>query len=143
MIETVMVIPLLVGIMASVFCCCRGLDRSFKSGGSRTWLALSGLMAGFACGTKYYAAICPFLLALFILNKSWRERVWAPLALFAGATALPVLPWLAKNWAYAGNPVFPFLHKLFPGSGGEWSAMASRYFLMLAEYGHPKGEPLA
>jgi len=171
-------------LLASIVCFLRWWDVRSPSiplprggeGARVRWLCLAGIFSGLACGTKYYAVICPFLLSLFMfprlrkagstpapsqssgtmeapearvegdrprrhLESRWRTRGfhWKEAALFLGAVALPVLPWLIKNWVYVGNPVFPFLYKFFPAVGVDWGSQPERYFSVLTEYGHPRG----
>jgi len=52
------------------------------------------------------------------------SRNIADLALFGCASALPFLPWLAKNWYQTGNPFFPLLGGLFAATGPAASAPA-------------------
>jgi hypothetical protein len=76
-------------------------------------LALSGLFAGLAAGTKYTAGLLVVCGSLVIVWNSFRSggaRV-AVKALFQfGLPALLIfLPWLAKNWLATGNPFYPLL----------------------------------
>jgi hypothetical protein len=84
----------------------------WRDTGERRWLLLSGVFAGLAMGTKYTAVGPALALALWIVwsNRTvgFRQRM-VDLAAWAG-TALAVLgPWLGKNWAFTGNPVYPFI----------------------------------
>ncbi|MFH1724585.1 MAG: hypothetical protein ABII00_08185 [Elusimicrobiota bacterium] len=122
----------------------------------RGWLALSGIFAGLGLGTKYYAGICPAVLGLALLGRwiaarplgrgprgaSAPVRLKDGLVFFAAAFAAGA-PWLIKNAVTVGNPVFPFLYRLFPMRGVDWAGnavSASRYFEVLTEYGHVKGQ---
>ncbi len=82
-------------------------------------LVLAGLMAGMAMGTKY-TGLFPVLgaaAAYLVKERRFDRAVLKELAL-AGAVAGVVLsPWLLKNLAYKGNPVYPFLSSVF-GTGG-------------------------
>jgi len=85
------------------------------------WLALSGLFAGFCVGSKYTGVFVPLVVGLMIVGTSLREPggVMAALrrgTLFSVMVALPVVPWLLKNWFETGNPVYPFLPNFFPGA---------------------------
>ena len=42
------------------------------------------------------------------------SRLVSDLALFAGVTLLPFMPWLMKNWHQTGNPFYPLLGDFFP-----------------------------
>ncbi len=75
------------------------------------WLPVAmGLAAGFCFAIKYTG----FPAGLYVVGVvAWKRRPKA-LALVLGAAALVALPWLVKNWIYVGNPVAPFLNRLFP-----------------------------
>lgn len=85
----------------------------FKRCGAVPPLLVSGLCAGCAMGAKYTAVfVVPagvLLLAADPSRGAGRLRRPAWLA----AAALPVLPWLAKNWALKANPVSPLLGGVF------------------------------
>ncbi|HWO41442.1 MAG TPA: glycosyltransferase family 39 protein [Candidatus Eisenbacteria bacterium] len=77
------------------------------------WLVLCGLSAGFAAATKpngLVAALVLFLILLFVLASRIRselKKCVSCLALFTGLAVLPLVPWLVKNYAQTGNPLFP------------------------------------
>lgn len=120
----------------------------------RGWLALAGIFAGLGVGTKYYAGICPALLGTYLLGR-WLASRFPPAktrpapavalsrlrdgTVFLAAASATGLPWLLKNAVMVGNPVFPFLYRLFPMHGVDWAGPAAqRYFEILTEYGHAK-----
>ena len=76
-----------------------------------SWLAISGAFAGLAMSMKYTSIVGPAALGLLLLWQV-RHNWWAgvkPVLLF-GITAVIVLaPWLIKNAAFTGNPVYPFV----------------------------------
>jgi hypothetical protein len=75
------------------------------------WLLLSGLFCGFMMGIKYTSFVTPLLLGFLVLwdlRHNWRH-IPRPLLLFAAAAGILLLPWLAKNWLFTGNPVYPFV----------------------------------
>lgn len=94
-------------------CCLPGSNR-------RGWLALAGLMAGWALGSKLLALAGAAALGLALL---WRERQsgWRALiggaALFSGVAALLAAPWYLKNFLWTGNPFYPLLF-----GGPQWDA---------------------
>lgn len=99
-------------------------------------LVLSALFCGLALGTKYYAGLAAVLLAARLV---WRDRLKAAVLFCAVAGAL-FAPWLVKNALFVGNPVFPFLYKVFPATKLGWTAdLATGYFQVLTEYGHGRG----
>jgi hypothetical protein len=77
-------------------------------------LALAGAMAGFACGTKLTGV--PTVLAAIpaaLLVQGFVNRPARPSAVVRGAIMFVLLgtlvftPWIARNVAWTGNPVFP------------------------------------
>jgi hypothetical protein len=131
-------------ITACVLSFLRWRETAGGSGSSRGWLALSGVFAGLAVGTKYYAAITPAILGACLLWR-WaaggeRKARMMDLGTFCSTAVLAGAPWLVKNWMFVGNPVFPFLYRWLPSRGTGWEAVsAARYFDMLTEYGHTAG----
>jgi len=95
-----------------------GWETSREDRSRGLWLV--ALLAGYLMGCKYtglfYAAS---LLALLVLDRPRISgRSWA----LAGALALaPVVPWLVKNAAMTGNPVYPLLPTLF--ASREWDGV--------------------
>ena len=83
----------------------------------------AGLCAGLAGGCKYTAVV----LVAAALGITWaitmrvspRARL-ARLSLFGVGTLLALSPWLIRNTAFTGNPVYPFAYQWFGGS--DWSA---------------------
>ncbi|HXT00651.1 MAG TPA: hypothetical protein VN915_08260 [Elusimicrobiota bacterium] len=105
-------------------------------GAQRGPLLLSALFMGLALGTKYYAGL---LAVLLVLRLAFRGRL-KPAILYAALAGALFAPWLIKNWIFVGNPVFPFLYKIFPATKAGWtSELAAGYFQVLTEYGHAHG----
>jgi hypothetical protein len=74
-------------------------------------LTAAGVLAGYTFAAKYTAAV--FLLyALGVV--AWRARAWRPVLTLGALAALSIVPWLAKNYAYTGNPLAPFFNTWFP-----------------------------
>ncbi len=99
-------------------CLWRRLD-----GGERAWTTLTGIFAGLAFTVKYVAGPCAVLLPFLALAWQARRRGEgrrADLFRFTVGVLLPALPWLLRNLAWTGNPVFPAFWGLLGGSG--WSA---------------------
>ena len=86
------------------------------------WLTFSGIFAGLCSGSKYTGLIVPLLLLVLLLVFSPfpRSRGKA-IFFFLIATSLIASPWYLRNFVWTGNPVFPFLSKIF-GTGGLTSA---------------------
>jgi hypothetical protein len=105
-------------------------------GRNRALLLLSAAAAGLALGTKYYAGL---LAVAIVARLAWRDRLKSAV-LFAAVAGALFAPWLVKNWLCVGNPVFPFLYRIFPATSLGWtSELASGYFQVLTEYGHARG----
>jgi hypothetical protein len=105
----------------------------------RAWLALSGVMGGFAAGIKYTGVLTPLILAAFVLFRPRAGRLGRRLAdafLIGGPAFLMFLPWMIKNFVFTGgNPVFPFLPNLFPARRVYmFRESAEAYFQVFSEY---------
>ncbi len=83
----------------------------YRRSGDKKAVFLAGVFSGLAFGCKYPAGVI-FLAGLFSLifyflknkNKNWFEV----LGIFGLGAGLLALPWLIKNFAYTGNPIYPF-----------------------------------
>jgi len=87
----------------------------------RTALA-AGLCAGLAGGCKYTAlvfiAVGLGLAWCLTMRAAFKLRMQRT-ALFGIGTLLAFSPWLVRNGAFTGNPVYPFAYKRFDGKA--WS----------------------
>jgi 4-amino-4-deoxy-L-arabinose transferase-like glycosyltransferase len=72
-------------------------------------VALSGILAGLGFSAKYTLV---GLVAGLALLAFLRRRAWKDLFTFGAAFCLIAAPYLLKNWALTGNPLYPFF---FPG----------------------------
>jgi len=101
------------------------LAGAARGGGTTRLGAVSGLLAGFALGCKYQAvqAVVPLFALWFVLGRRWTAA-----ASFAAAAAVAVLPWLAKNWLWMGNPVHPILSGRWPDLEDASAALAASRF---------------
>ena len=95
-----------------------GKERSAKADptGAREALrplAIAGLMAGFACGAKLTGVPLVLLAVAAVAGATLLALRARPSVAVAGVTVyflaglLAFAPWLARNVAWAGNPVFP------------------------------------
>jgi hypothetical protein len=95
------------------------------AGGRATkWIILAGLFCGLACGCKYTAipaVLVPLTLATIWLGVAGRPRRLALPVVFVFATMATFGPWLVKNIAMTGNPVFPLAHSVFGERLGVWN----------------------
>ena len=77
------------------------------------WLLLTGVFCGFAASTKYPGLFFLFFFGLVTLYIAIRERKYSlPLQLGTATLALAG-PWYLRNFFLTGNPVFPFLPRVF------------------------------
>ena len=84
-------------------------------------LALAGVMAGFACGSKLTAipevlvVIALVAGVVLLMKRISLAKAVAGVLTFATAALICFAPWLVRTWAWAGNPVFPELPQLGHG----------------------------
>lgn len=86
------------------------------------WVLASALLSGFAYGSKYQGGMIGISVLLILgFHFAFYSRDWKRFlklgSSFSVVLFLTVLPWLAKNYWDAGNPVFPFLTNLFDRLG--------------------------
>ena len=97
-------------------------------GGSRL-LWLSALATGAAVATKWTAVAVVLLpLAVFLAGTTKSLRA---LAVFCLLAAVPVLPWVAKNWLLMHNPVYPLFNGIFHNphwSAGQAAVFAQKHY---------------
>ncbi len=127
---------------AALLCLLRcGEDKN-----SRRWLLLAGLSAGFAVATKpngLLALLLLFFMLAWVAAKEEDKGVGKSafrLGPFLAAACLPLFPWLARNFAWTGNPFFPFFPSLFAGAaggggGGSGLSILARRHLLYGESG--------
>jgi len=101
---------------------------NYLQAGERSWLWTSALLAGFSLGVKHSAALWLILVGVMYVVESLRKTslvktlkygiVYAVIALAV------VSPWYAKNYAWFGNPFYPFFTGEVASSGPD----GLRYF---------------
>lgn len=87
------------------------------------WAALAGVCAGFSGACKYTAVpmiIAPLAVMTLILHDRARKALSA-VAAFCIAASIALSPWLIKNYAWTGNPVFPLANRIFDANPPGWS----------------------
>ena len=98
------------------------LFRWLNSGYKSRYLLFAGICCGLAAGTKYNGLINIFLLTLFIPvlyirsqngGTGSNSRGITCSLLFLMATLVAFSPWLIRNYAWTGNPIYPLHNSLF------------------------------
>ncbi len=92
-------------------------------------MVLGGIAAGLAFGTKLTAI--PLLgigltAAVLLMSARRRAALWTGVIAFLLAAGVTAAPWLARNAAWTGNPVFPEALGIF-GPGGFTPEQADRW----------------
>jgi 4-amino-4-deoxy-L-arabinose transferase-like glycosyltransferase len=86
------------------------------------WLVLAALCIGLALSTKYNALISFLVLSLllpFFFLNSRKDKASEQLnavrygVIFVGVALLAFSPWLIRNYALTGNPVYPLMSGVF------------------------------
>jgi len=79
-------------------------------------VALIGLLAGYCYAAKYTAFVGLVYAAGFVAWRLRRERqpLLRPLLALGLCAAVPIVPWIAKNWIWLANPFSPFFNRWFP-----------------------------
>ncbi len=87
------------------------LDR-WRLTGERGWLILAAVLIATACDVKYLGLFFLGVAGIGVLLAGGRTRLQD--GLLFGAVALAVLaPWYLRILAFSGNPLFPFLPRIF------------------------------
>ena len=93
-----------------------------ETGKQKKYLILAGLSCGLAIGTKYNGLLVLFLLALMlpilIIRSQPQTKKEAGAAIratvfFCLAALLSASPWLIRNAAWTGNPIYPLYNGFF------------------------------
>lgn len=84
------------------------------------WLILGSLFIGFAVGSKYPGFFFLILCFIIVSYIGFKERKFYYLFLFLFISIGIASPWYIRNWYYTGNPIFPFLGKVF--GYGSWNS---------------------
>ena len=110
------------GLIFFLFATLLYLFKWIESGFAMRPLVISGIWCGLALGTKYNALVGLFLLGLFVTfvyarihagsrHVSLKAAAWG--ALFIFVSLLVFSPWMLRNLAWTGNPVYPLYNKVF------------------------------
>jgi hypothetical protein len=112
--------------------------------GRQEWFLLSGLMMGFATGTKATNVILLILLACWgfwvILRSGYLGAFFNSLVLRLLLPALLIAsPWFIKSTILTGNPIYPFFYNIFGGKN--WNAQLALTY-DLEQFGFGMGRTL-
>ena len=85
------------------------------------WLRVGGVLSGLALGLKYTAFPLPLAGLVYVI---WEGKGrWRAVMTFVLFTGLVASPWYLRNWAFTGNPVYPFLF-----DGRNWDEFRSVWY---------------
>jgi hypothetical protein len=103
----------------------------FRETGARRVLIAAGALAGSAFAAKYTGGFVVLLGGVLLLLHARRTKqktgaAAGDLIVYGAAAAVLVVPWLVKNVAYTGNPLYPFAFGLF--GGRDWDAYQAATF---------------
>jgi hypothetical protein len=76
------------------------------------WGVLAGLLGGFAYALKYTAAVG----LVYAVGRLLWGRKWKQAAACAAIAAVLILPWVARNSIWYGNPFAPLLNQYWPNT---------------------------
>ena len=81
------------------------------------WLVLAGINCGLGLGTKYTSLYCfASMVAVVIIDNLLEKRSFSALVKSAGTLIavafIASLPWWIYNYAYTGNPLYPFFRDM-------------------------------
>ncbi len=118
--------------------------------GNLRLLLLSGLFVGLGLAAKYTEAQIAAGIGLLLVGalalagfRAWRRGEWDGLIVRRALLALllygvgmlaPLLPWLAKDWALLGNPIYPFIW-----GGPGWDAARTEVGVVTFAHFGPRG----
>ncbi len=92
-------------------------------GGNRQAMIVGGVLAGFSFGCKYTAGpmlVIPLAIVPLVCRRTSTRSGPTDAIVFAFAALVAVSPWLVKNLALTGNPVFPLVNEIFHASPAGW-----------------------
>ncbi|HEX4275400.1 MAG TPA: hypothetical protein VHZ74_08610 [Bryobacteraceae bacterium] len=99
-----------VALATTVFALFYLLEIWREEPGSDALLIPIGLLAGFCMAIKI-TGFMGFVYTVFVIATRRRPRALIPVA---AAAAMVAVPWMIKDWLWLGNPVSPFLNRVFP-----------------------------
>lgn len=94
---------------------------AWQETGRRGWLRASGVLSGLALGLKYTAFPLPLVGLVYLLCQHRHRR--RAILTFVLLTGLVASPWYLRNWAFTGNPIYPFLF-----AGRNWDEFRTAWY---------------
>ena len=85
--------------------------HQWQKSNHKQWLILCGLWCGLAMGLKYTSFVAPLTIAILVawhFRQQWQAMI-RPLFTIALPATIVAAPWYIKNWAFTGNPFYPFV----------------------------------
>jgi 4-amino-4-deoxy-L-arabinose transferase-like glycosyltransferase len=110
----------------------------WRAGDGEPWLVVSGFMTGLAIGTKYSALFFPPVLLLMILLGADRRKFVRSSLMFLVPLLVSGIPWYAYNFAWTGNPVWPFFSGIFGLRYWNATDIAAQTSDLVSQYGSGK-----
>ena len=119
------------GLVLFTFAAIIQLFKWHESGFKPKHLIFSALFCGLAMGTKYNGLVVFFLLTMMVVylvrkrpfgkHRTDLKQVHALLyaAIFIFVSLLVFSPWLMRNFAWTGNPIYPLYNKWFVSESTE------------------------
>lgn len=110
------------GLICFLFASLLYLFDWIESGFKLKCLILSGIFCGLAIGTKYNGLIGLFLLGLFVPfvyaryhvgQKQYAVKAIGCCVIFVVTAVIMFSPWMMRNIAWTGNPIYPLYNSLF------------------------------
>ncbi|MFO8053854.1 MAG: glycosyltransferase family 39 protein, partial [Bacteroidales bacterium] len=110
------------GLICFLFASLLYLFRWTESDFKPKYLLISAVFSGLALGTKYNGLVGLFLLGMFCAFVYARHRAGGRLygakaigwcAVFVTVALIIFSPWMIKNFAWTGNPVYPLYNSVF------------------------------
>ncbi len=110
----------------------------WRAGDGEPWLVVSGFMTGLAVGTKYSALFFPPVLLMMILLGGGRGRFLRSSLIFLAPLLISGIPWYLYNFAWTGNPVWPFFSGVFGLKYWNAADIAAQTSDLVSQYGSGK-----
>ena len=114
----------------------RESDASGDQARGPRWLALAAFFLGVAAGSKYQALTVLPLVALFVVRRERRLKVWGVALL---CFLIPCLYWYARNAITTGDPFNPIGARLFGFTNWNAADYKNQFDDVQAHAGWPNG----